>query len=330
MYKKILILGSSSFSGSTFVDFLLKKKFKVYGCYRNKKNSIYLPFKKNSNIKNLKEFKLDFLKNSDTEKLVKLIKKIKPEIIIDFASICMVQESWKYPDKYFLVNVISKTMLLKKIYEFSFVKKFIYVSTPEIFGSSKKSIPENFQFFFPSTPYATSKLSAELLIKNYNKNYVKKGIITRFSNFYGPGQPNYRLIPKLLISIKKGKKFPVDGNGQTKRNFIFSKDFSEGLFKTLKSGKPGETYHFSSKNIVSIIDIIKLTCKLMKVTFSKVVFYRSERKGKDKVYRLSSAWTSKRLNWKSKTPLKNGIKSMIDFTNQNYKHLSKYPLDYKN
>ena len=61
----------------------------------------------------------------------------------------------------------------------------------------RKSISENFQFFFPSTPYATSKLSAELLIKNYNKNYVKKGIITRFSNFYGPGQPNYRLIPKI-------------------------------------------------------------------------------------------------------------------------------------
>ena len=129
---------------------------------QKQKNSIYLPFKKNSNIKNLKEFKLDFLKNSDVEKLVKLIKKIKPEIIIDFASICMVQESWKYPDKYFLVNVISKTMLLKKIYEFSFVKKFIYVSTPEIFGSSKKSIPENFQFFF---------LALLMLHQSYRLNY---------------------------------------------------------------------------------------------------------------------------------------------------------------
>ena len=166
MKKKILILGSSSFSGSSTVDFLLSRDiYKVFGTYRKKKNKFYLPYKFNKKLKKFNEFKLDLLKNPNH--LLNLVEKIKPQIIIDFASICMVNESWKNSETYFKINVSSKTKMLETLSNSKYLEKYIYISTPEIFGSSDKYIEENSTLFDPQTPYASSKLSFELLLKNY-------------------------------------------------------------------------------------------------------------------------------------------------------------------
>ena len=134
--KKIFILGISSFSGAALASYLVKKKYRVFGTFYKKKNIYHLPFDK----KKIKIFKIDLLK--DTKKLLFLIKKIKPEVIVDHASICMVGESWLNPDKYFKINVNSKINLIKGLKNSKFLKKYIYISTPEIFGSKSKRIDE--------------------------------------------------------------------------------------------------------------------------------------------------------------------------------------------
>ena len=97
-----------------------------------------------------------------------MIKKLKPEVIIDFASICMVNESWKNSNIYFQINVLSKIKMIEYLSSTKFLKKkYIYISTPEIFGSSKKYIEEKSKTFSPQTPYATSKLSFEILLKKF-------------------------------------------------------------------------------------------------------------------------------------------------------------------
>ena len=136
--KKILILGSSSFSGASMVDYLLKKNFTVFGTYNKKKPNIYLSYIKNKKINNFKILKINLLKKKDVLRLIKFIKKEKPSIIIDFASICMVNESWRFPKLYFEINVLSKIHILNEIKKLNFLKKYIYISTPEIFGSKKK------------------------------------------------------------------------------------------------------------------------------------------------------------------------------------------------
>ena len=157
--KNILILGISSFSGASFASYISKKKFRVFGTFSKKKNTHYLPYDK----KKIKCFKIDLLK--DTKKLLRLIKKIKPAIIVDHASICMVAESWTNPDKYLKINVNSKVDLVKGLKDLKFLKKYIYISTPEIFGSKLKEINEFSSNFNPSTPYACSKLTSELYFK---------------------------------------------------------------------------------------------------------------------------------------------------------------------
>ena len=317
--KKILILGVNSFSGSSFAKFIQSKNFKLFGFYHKEKNKKYI-------IYNKKKILLKKVNNLNEKLLIKLVKDIKPNIIIDFASICMVNESWKYKNYYNQVNYKSKVKLANLLSRESFLEKYIYISTPEIFGS-QKNITEKTKKFNPSTPYAYSKLNAEKLFSNMNKKKNFPIIICRFSNFYGPGQPIYRLIPKACISADKNQIFPLHGDGSTKRNFIFTDDFCDGIFKTIKKGKVGDIYHFSGNEIVSIKEIVKTIYKIKKKEFKRFVKITKDRVKKDKIYFLSSKITQKTLNWRCKVTLAKGLDKTIKFYKKNFSYL-KYEKNY--
>ncbi len=328
MKKRILILGSSSFSGASTVNHLLnKKKYKIFGTYRKKKIDSYLPYKFNKKKNSFKEYKVDFLKNPYN--LINIVKKLKPEVILDFASICMVNESWKNSEIYFQINVSSKIKMIQYLSNSKFLKKYIYISTPEIFGSSKKYISEDNNLFSPQTPYALSKLSFEYFLKNYQSNFNFPLIISRFSNFYGPGQPPYRLIPKLISCIDKKKKFTLQGNGYSKRNFIFSFDFCSGIDKIISRGKLGKTYHFSGKKFYSVNDVIKNVCDLKSYDKKKLVKKIKGRVGQDFIYKLGSQITMKELRWKPIYSLKKGIQEIILYHKKYLKYLSDKDLTYR-
>ena len=318
--KKILIQGINSFSGSTFAKSLEKTNYKVFGTFHRKKNNTYLLYNK----KKIKTFKVS---NLNIFKLKKIFKQLKPDIVFDFASICMVNESWKNKKYYKDVNVISKKKLLNFLINQKYIKKYIYISTPEIFGSSK-NIDEYKKKYKPSTPYAKSKLDAEKLFKNSYKKYKFPIIITRFSNFYGPGQPIYRLIPKIFFQIKKNEKFFLQGGGTSKRNFLYSSDFTAGLKKVMSLGKVGHIYHFSGKQLTSILSVVIKVCKLLNTNETSHVMFAKDRKNKDKFYYLNCKKTEKFLKWKAKIKLNEGLKKTISFYNNNYKFLRKEKTKY--
>ena len=310
MKTKVLILGSSSFAGSSFLNYLIEKKnYHVLGTYNSKKNLKKLVFK--DKLKKFKLIKLNL--NKENNSLLKLVKSFKPEYIFDFASVCMVNESWDDPNNYLRVNLNSKINFIQNMHKLQFLKKFIYVSTPEIFGSTTKPVKENTSSFNPSTPYAISKLSLEHFLQTYQKNFNNKIIITRFSNFYGRGQLEHRLIPKIMECINKGLKFPLHGNGLTKRDFIFDEDFNDAFLKVLKKGKLGKTYHFSTNYYVTVKKIIEIICNFKNVNYKDIIFNVPERKGKDKYYFLDCNQTSKELNWKPKNTLEQGLTKTINY-----------------
>lgn len=310
MKTRILILGVSSFAGSSFAYFLSQyKQYQVFGTYNSKKNLKKLIISKSKN--KIDFFQLDL--SRDNNNLLDIVQKIKPRFIFDFASVCMVNESWYDPNYYFRVNVISKINLIKNLHKFKFLNKFIYISTPEIFGSTAYPVKENEKKFNPSTPYAVSKLTLEKLLINYNNSFAKKSIIARFTNFYGRGQLGHRLIPKLIYFIDNKKKFPLQGRGLSKRDFIFDEDFNNGLLKVMNLGKNGSIYHFSTNSYFTIRDVIKKICKLKGVKFKNVVQVVKDRVGKDKNYFLDNKKTSIELKWKPKNKLPVGLKKIIDY-----------------
>lgn len=327
MNKKILILGLNSFGGSTYANYLLEKKYSVIGLYHNnQKNNLIYNY--NQNRKNLKKIKINFSSESSLKKINTILKKNFFDYIIDFASICMVDYSWENPSYYFKVNVESKIKLLQIIKNYEF-KKYILISTPEVFGSIKKTLYENNLFYNPSTPYAISKSYQETYTRLIcDKNKINFNIC-RFSNFYGPGQAAYRLIPRIIYSILFNKKIIIQGNGNAERSFIYSYDFCNGIYKVMKKSIVSRVYHFSNQEFLKIFDIYKIICKLMNVSYKNYFIYGPGRIHEDPIYRLNCKNTINDLKWKPKFNLEKGLMNTIKFYVDNKNVFKNYLLKFE-
>ena len=130
-------MGSNSFSGSNFIDFLLKKKHKVIGISRSKEiQKEFLPYKKNENYKLFSFRKIDI--NKDKKNFKKIIQKFKPSIVVNYIAQGMVAESWDNPQDWYQTNIVSQTRIYKELSKFNFIKRLIHVTTPRFMEVHQK------------------------------------------------------------------------------------------------------------------------------------------------------------------------------------------------
>lgn len=326
--KKILVIGSNSFAGSSFVNYLLHKSFLVYGVSRSKEaDKEYLCYKKNNKLKNFKFFKINLNYKKDLNRLIQLVKKQKIKYIANFAAQGMVAESWVNPNDWYKTNVVSNSILVKELSKLS-IKKYLNFSTPEVYGNTS-SMKKESNIFTPTTPYAISRSAQDLNLLAYFKTYNFPVVFTRAANIYGPHQQSYRIIPKIIISILTKKKIPIHGKGNTLRSFIYMPDVSRALYKILLDKKNvGQTFHISTKKFISILDLTKLINELMDVKYRNI-YHVNERDGKDLKYTLNSNKIRKHYLWSEKTNLENGIKDTIEWVKENFKYFQKASLNYK-
>ena len=329
MKSPILIIGSNSFAGSSFTDYLLDKKLKVLGVSRsNEINQIFLKYKNNKNYKkNFSFHKIDLNKDKDILKLTKIIKIKKIKYMVNFASQGMVAESWIKPWDWYSTNVVSFSKLINKIKDIK-LKKFLNFSTPEVYGSTNKKIREH-SVFNPSTPYAISRSAQDFNLYAHYKNFNFPVVFTRAANIFGPHQQLYRIVPISIIKAIDNKKISLHGSGKSVRSFIFMDDVSEILFKILIDKKNiGQTFHISTKKFISIK---KLVLTILKILGKKESLIQNvkERDGKDFGYFLNASKIIKKYKWKNKKSLENGIKETIDWINDNLTIMKKLNLNYK-
>ena len=326
MKKKILIIGSNSFSGSNMINYLLKKDFNIIGVSRSKEPSnIFLPYKKNLN-KNFIFKKLNF--NKDINKVINLIKKFKPQYIINYAAQSMVSESFGNSEQWYKTNILSQIRLFNFLYKYKSLKKYIHFTTPEVYGNTKKWIREN-NDFNPTTPYAISRAACDMHLATLYKQFNFPVIFTRAANVYGAGQQLYRIIPQTIIKCRLGKKLSLEGGGKSIRSFIHIEDVSDAVFKILMKGKNGSSYHISTNNIISIKDLVLMIARVMGIDFKKLVKITPERRAKDYAYLLNTNKIRKTLNWKNKISLEKGIIETIDWVDKNIKIIKKKSIKYK-
>ena len=317
--KKIIILGSNSFAGSCYVDYLLNKNYQVYGFSRsNEPTKLLLKYKFNKKISNFKFYKFDI--NNNLNSLKKFITNNKVEYIIDFLGQGMVAESWIHPHHWYQTNIVSKVKLFTFLSKKRNFKKYIRISTPEAVGNVNEFIYENTKTN-PSTPYGISHLTSDLTLLAYYKLNKFPVVILRFSNFYGPHQQLYRIIPKTLYSIFSNKKFLLHGGGKSIRSFIFIDDFCNGIYKSMIKGKSGEIYNFTNREFVSIAWLVKKVCTLTSKNFNKLVKITKDRPSKDYAYKMNPAKAEKELNWKPKYTIEEGLKKTIQWYKANKKQL---------
>lgn len=327
MKKTIFILGSNSFSGSHFIKLALNKSYKVIGISRSSEfNAIYLPYKNCKNIKNFKFYKCDLNKN--LKKIIDLAEKYKPSYIVNFAAQGMVAESWVKPEDWYNTNVISQVKFLKYLLNCNYLKKYLQVTTPEVYGSDKNWKTES-NIFSPSTPYAISRACLDMHLQAYFKVYNFPVLFTRTANVFGPGQQLYRIIPKTIMKSFLKNKIMLHGGGNSKRSFIYIDDACRANLKVLLKGDLGETYHISTNKILSIKELVKKISLKTNFSFKKLVQYSKDRKGKDHFYKLSSKKIRKKLNWKEEISLETGIDLTFKWIVKNFNYLKKQSLEYK-
>ena len=324
--NKIAVIGSSSFVGKSLVDNFLTIGDSVIGFNRsNIINPVLNSYTKNKNISNLELIQADL--NHDIDVIVNKIKEFRPNIIIDAAGQGMVAESWLDPKNWFKTNLVSKAALFKEILDCTFLEKYIRISTPEVYGSSLKKLQTN-SAFNPSTPYAISHASVDMLLNAYYKENNFPIIIARFANFYGPEQQFYRIIPKSIIKCMRSEKLELHGGGISMRSFIYQSDFVSAINAVIEYGKIGNVYHFSDNDIYKIKDVVKIICEQLDEDYYEFVMNQPDRPAKDLMYNLDIS-SSKTIGWAPKINLNDGIDHTIKWIESNKSKFLKMSTEYR-
>ena len=327
--KKIAVIGSKYFSGSHFIDYLLDNTdWKIIGISRSLEYpEVFLPYFANKDKgKRFKFFKLDLV--DDFKELSVLLDREKPEAVVNFAAQSNVPASWENPGDWFRTNCLGIVRIASHLNKTKYLLKYIQISTPEVYGPCR-NFKEDLNYYNPTTPYAASKAAGDLFLIALSWTRGFPASFVRSANVYGSHQQPYRIIPSSVILIKKGKNIVLHG-GAVKRNFIYIKDVADGILRVIKKGKPGQVYHFSSGDNMTIRELVKVICNSLGVLFKKTVQDSPTKSGRerDKIYHLNYAATQRELNWRPKTSLSDGIDEVSEWVDKYWNKLSKYPLEY--
>ena len=327
MAERFVVVGSNSFSGSHFVDYLLRQGLDVVGVSRSTEaDPVFLPYRWNGKPTGAFRFQqLDL--NKDTEGFTRLVGDYKPDYVVNFAAQGMVAESWQQPEHWYQTNVVGQVLLHDHLRRFEFLKRYVHISTPEVYGTCSGNVKEEAPFN-PSTPYAASRAACELHLRTFLKNYSFPVVFTRAANVYGPGQQLYRIIPRTIFFILTGQKLPLHGGGHSVRSFIHIQDVADGTLRVARAGQVGEAYHFSTPRNVSIRSVVEKICEMMGAKFTDVVDIAEERPGKDAAYLLDSTKARETLGWSPKIDLEEGIQQTIDWVRGNLERLKQQPSSY--
>ena len=324
--NNIFIIGSNSFSGASFTGYALEQGANIVGISRSEEaNFPFLPYKW-KNHDNFTFHSLDL--NQNLKEIIGLIDDLKPTHIVNFAAQSMVGESWLNPQDWFMTNVVSTINLHDNLRKCKFLKRYIHVSTPEVYGTCTGFVDEKFPFN-PSTPYAVSRAAADMSLRTFYDTYSFPVVTTRAANVYGPGQQLYRIIPRTIFFILLGKKIQLHGGGVSTRSFIHMNDVSRATWNIMEQGKAGETFHISTNEVISIRELVETICVKLNVNFEDHVEIVGERAGKDAAYHLDSSKLRKEMNWKDQINLDQGLDDCILWVKENLEVLKKESYNYQ-
>lgn len=248
--------------------------------------------------------------NTGLDNIMRAVDDAQPEYFVNFAALNMVGESWQFYDDYYRTNVLGVARLAQRLGERSFLKKFVQVSTPEVYGTTDVHLKEG-AAMRPSTPYAVSRGAADLHLMALHATYAFPVCFTRSVNVYGPGQQAYRIIPKTVLSIAKGRRLQLHGGGVSTRSFLHINDVADSILRVMLEGRLGETYHTSTWVQTRIVDLVGKVCELMGVYLGDVIEPAPERPGKDMAYQLDHSKIRDELGWSPRITLDEGLAETV-------------------
>jgi len=313
--RNILVTGGCGFIGSNFINYMMEKYNNI-----NIINIDAMYYCANEN--NVKEW----IRNDKRYVLVKgdikcndiinhILNQYNINYVIHFAAQSHVQNSFNDSILFTQDNVLGTHYLLDCCLKYGKIKKFIHVSTDEVYGESMVNIKTEHSILCPTNPYAGTKAGAELLAQSYCHSFKMPIIITRGNNVFGPNQYPEKVIPKFIKLLKENKKITIQGDGSSIRGFLHVSDTVKAFECILLNGKIGEIYNIGCDEHMeySVMDIAKLLIKMIKNTdnFQEWIEYIEDRPYNDKRYYISNNKV-KDIGWSIQKNFIDGLKELID------------------
>jgi len=315
-----LITGGCGFIGSNFINYYFKKNKEKLEILINIDIMYYCANELNILEEIRNDNKYVFIKGdiNATDLIEHILKKYEITHVIHFSAQSHVQNSFKDSIKFTIDNVLGTHNLLESCRKYEKIKKFIHVSTDEVYGESMSSVDEKSKtehsILCPTNPYAATKAGAELIAQSYYHSYKMPIIITRGNNVYGKNQYPEKVIPLFIKLLKENKKITIQGDGSSVRGFLHVDDTVVAFEKILEKGEIGEIYNIGCDENMeySIIEIAKILIKMIKNTekYSEWIEYIEDRPYNDKRYYINNE-KLKKMGWKIKTDLIEGLTNLI-------------------
>ena len=326
--RTYLVTGGAGFIGSNYIHYMFRK-------YDNEIRIINVDaLTYAGNLENLKDIEnrdnYTFVKANicDKEAIAKIFAENDIDRVVHFAAESHVDRSIRNPEVFVQTNVLGTAVMLncaKNAWElpdgtFKPGKKFLHVSTDEVYGS----LSEDGGYFYETTPYAphspysASKAGSDMLVKAYMDTYHFPANITNCSNNYGPYQFPEKLIPLMIANALADKPLPVYGEGLNVRDWLYVEDHCKAIDMILHNGTVGEVYNIGGHNEMKNIDIVKLICKYLQKPES-LIEHVQDRKGHDMRYAIDPTKIHDELGWLPETMFKDGIRLTIQWYLDNRK-----------
>jgi dTDP-glucose 4,6-dehydratase len=305
---RILVTGGVGFIGSNFIHYLVELKLKNVEIIILDKLTYAADLR---NLDGLEENSYELVVGDICDK--ELVSRIFPgtDYVIHFAAESHVDNSIASPDEFITTNIIGTQILLDSAKMYG-IKKFLYISTDEIYGSILEgSFVEN-DNFNPSSPYSASKAAGELLVISYGTTFGINYNISRCSNNYGPRQNKEKLIPHFIDMLQNLKPVPLYGNGLNVRDWIYVEDHCEAIYKILMYGENSQIYNVSGSEELSNIEVTEKLLGLMGLD-KNMINYVEDRPGHDFRYSISADKIKNDLGFIAKTNFNDGIRKTLEW-----------------
>lgn len=249
----------------------------------------------------------------DRRAVDKLFQEEKPDIVVNFAAESHVDRSIENPGIFLETNIMGTAVLMDACRKHG-IQRYHQVSTDEVYGDLPLDRPDLFFTeetpLHTSSPYSSSKASADLLVMAYYRTYGLPVTISRCSNNYGPYHFPEKLIPLMIANALADKPLPVYGNGENVRDWLYVEDHCRAIDLIIHNGKVGEVYNVGGHNEKRNIDIVRIICQELGKPESLIV-HVEDRKGHDRRYAIDPAKIHRELGWLPETKFEDGIKKTI-------------------
>jgi dTDP-glucose 4,6-dehydratase len=249
----------------------------------------------------------------DRSAVMQLFKEEKPDIVVNFAAESHVDRSIENPEVFLQTNILGTCVLMDACRQYG-ITRYHQVSTDEVYGDLPLDRPDLFFTettpIHTSSPYSSSKASADLLVLAYHRTYGLPVSISRCSNNYGPYHFPEKLIPLMIINALNDKPLPVYGEGLNVRDWLYVEDHCRAIDLIIRKGRVGEVYNVGGHNEMRNLDIVKLICRELGKPESLITFV-TDRKGHDMRYAIDPTKMHTELGWLPATPFAKGIRKTI-------------------